>query len=247
MPGSLNANPAIALSAVLYCFQCLMEDGVPPNEGMARPLDLILPEGSLLNPVPGAAVAAGNVETSQRIVDVVFGALARALPDRIPAASQGTMNNLTIGTATGNPFSYYETTGGGAGAGPRSPGASGIQSHMTNTWNTPIEALELSYPLKVVRTSLARGSGGAGARRGGDGVIREVELLTDARASMLSERRQRGPYGLVGGQEGRPGKNWLVQNGRRRSQTGKFVADLKAGDRVGFQTPGGGGHGRKPR
>jgi len=246
--GSLNANPAIAWSAVLYCFQCLLLDDRALNEGAARPLTVLLREGSLLNPREGAAVAAGNVETSQRIVDVVLGALAKALPDRIPAASQGTMNNLTIGSIEGrSPFSYYETCGGGAGAGPSGDGASGIQVHMTNTWNTPIEALEIAYPLRVTRTSLWRGSGGRGRHRGGDGIVREIELLAPARVSVLSDRRTKNPYGLAGGECGSPGSNWVVEAGRMRRMPGKFILDLDAADRVGFRTPGGGGHGRSRR
>ena len=242
---SFNANAAITLSAVLYVFQCLMDDQeLAPNEGMARPLELKLRPGSLLAPLPGAAVAAGNVETSQRIVDVVLGALAQVCPDRIPAASQGTMNNLTVGTSHGAaPFSYYETTGGGAGAGSRGDGISGVQVHMTNTRNTPIEALELAYPLRVTRTTLARNSGGRGRYVGGDGIERELELLTDARVSVLSERRRKVPYGQSGGEAGLGGRNWVVRAGQRQERPGKFVEDLRAGDRVGMQTPGGGGWG----
>ncbi len=263
--GSLNANPAVTLSAVLYVFQCLAAaegrsttEVVAPNGGMARPIELRIPEGSLLNPRRGAAVAAGNVETSQRIVEALLGALAKACPDRIPAASQGTMNNLTIGgmvrsakhltigsSSSSRPFAYYETVGGGAGAGARGSGASGIQVHMTNTLNTPIEALELAYPLRVTRTTLARGSGGRGARRGGDGIEREIEVLVPARVAVLAERRLRGAPGAAGGGPGRPGENWIDRRGRRVKMAAKFVADLRPHDRVGQRTPGGGGHGRK--
>jgi N-methylhydantoinase B len=243
--GSLNANPAITLSAVLYCFQCLAAGTLPPNEGMARPLRVVIPEGSLLRPRPGAAVAGGNVETSQRIVDAVLGALAKAAPRLVPAASQGTMNNLTLGSSSGpRPFAYYETVGGGAGASALRAGASGLQVHMTNTLNTPIEALELAYPLRVTRSTLARGSGGAGARRGGDGIEREIETLVPARVALLSERRRHAPPGLAGGGAGSPGSNWIVQKDVRRAMASKFVADLAAGDRVGQRTPGGGGFGR---
>ena len=242
--GSVNANPAITLSAVLYVFQCLVEDDLPPNEGMARPLKLLIPPGSLLDPSEGAPMAGGNVETSQRIVDVVFGALAQALPERVPAASQGTMNNLTIGsTSGGEPFSYYETTGGGAGAGPATPGTSGIQVHMTNTWNTPLEALEISFPLQVLSTRLVRGSGGRGRQPGGDGIERVIQLLRPARVSLLTERRRHAPFGLQGGEPGRCGKNWVVRGGRREARPGKFSEELDAGDVVGLRTPGGGGHG----
>jgi N-methylhydantoinase B len=256
LAGSLNANPAITLSAVLYVFQCLAAEDASargeeasPNEGMARPLELVIPSGSLLDPRRGAAVAAGNVETSQRLVDLLLGALAKACPDRVPAASQGTMNNLTIGAARAAtpgapPFAYYETVGGGAGAGRGRPGASGVQVHMTNTLNTPIEALELAAPLRVTRTTLARGSGGAGRSRGGDGIEREIEVLERARVALLSERRVRGAPGAAGGSAGRPGANWIVRRGRRESMPGKFAVDLAPGDRVGLRTPGGGGHGR---
>ncbi len=246
--GSLNANPAIVWSAVLYGFQCLMEDGRAPNEGMARPLDVRLERGSILDPLPGAAVAAGNVETSQRLVDVVFGVLAQAVPNKIPAASQGTMNNLTIGSSVGDSaFSYYETTGGGAGASADGPGESGLQVHMTNTWNTPVEALELAYPLQVERYTLARGSGGRGRHRGGDGIERVVTLLRDATVSVISERRLHAPWGLDGGQPGRPGRNWVVQRGTTRPRPGKFTEELNEGDQVGMRTPGGGGHGKPTR
>lgn len=246
--GSLNANPAITLSAVLYCFQCLAAGSLAPNEGMARPLRILIPAGSLLNPRPGAAVAGGNVETSQRIVDVVLGALAKAAPGLVPAASQGTMNNLTLGGSAGTrPFAYYETVGGGAGASATRAGASGLQVHMTNTLNTPIEALEIAYPLRVTRSTLARGSGGRGARRGGDGIERELEVLVPARVALLSERRRHAPPGLAGGGAGQPGTNWIVQGGRTRVMPAKFVADLAAGDRVGVRTPGGGGFGRPGR
>lgn len=247
--GSLNANPAITLSAVLYCFQCLAAGSLPPNEGMARPLRVVIPEGSLLRPRPGAAVAGGNVETSQRIVDAVLGALAKAAPRLVPAASQGTMNNLTLGSSAGaRPFAYYETVGGGAGASATREGASGLQVHMTNTLNTPIEALELAYPLRVTRSTLARGSGGAGARRGGDGIEREIEALVPARVALLSERRGHAPPGLAGGAAGACGANWLTKGGVRRPMPAKFVADLAAGDRVGLRSPGGGGFGRpRPR
>jgi N-methylhydantoinase B len=253
--GSLNANPAITLSAVLYVFQCLaaaefadQAGALSPNDGLGRPLELVIPEGSILSPRRGAAVAGGNVETSQRIVDVLLGALAKACPDRIPAASQGTMNNLTMGSHGGlHPFTYYETVGGGAGAGAGRPGASGIQVHMTNTLNTPIEALELAYPLRVTRTTIARGSGGRGAARGGDGIEREFEVLAPVRVAMLSERRSRGAPGAAGGSAGRPGRNFLVRSGREETMPAKFAADLDPHDRVGLRTPGGGGHGRSSR
>ncbi len=240
--GSLNANPAITLSATLYVFQCLAAGELAPNEGMGRPLELRIPAGSLLHPRRGAAVSAGNVETSQRLVDVLLAALSKACPERIPAASQGTMNNLTLGGEQPR-FAYYETIGGGAGGGPHCAGASGIQVHMTNTLNTPIEALELAYPLRVTRQTIARGSGGAGRQRGGDGIEREIEVAVAARVALLSERRVRGPPGTAGGAAGRCGSSWVVRRGRREPMPAKFVTDLGPGDRVGVRTPGGGGYG----
>jgi N-methylhydantoinase B len=186
-------------------------------------------------------VAAGNVETSTRVVDLVLGALARAIPGRIPAASHGSMNNLALGSADpANPWDYYETIGGGMGAGPSGGGWSGIQTHMTNTLNTPIEVLESRFPVRVTRYSIRRGSGGSGERRGGDGLIREIELLAPAQATLLTERRHLAPWGLAGGGPGQPGRNRL--NGERLPA--KVTVDLKPGDRLCIETPGGGGWGR---
>ncbi len=249
--GPLNATEAVARSASIYVFRCLMPTGVRENDGMFRPIRLKIPRGSLLSPRYPAAVAAGNVETSQRVTDAVLRALARALPWRIPASSAGTMNNLTvcgIHPGTGEPFSYYETLGGGAGAGPVGPGASGIQVHMTNTLNTPVEALEHAYPLRVRRYSLRRGSGGAGRHRGGEGLVREVEALTDCRAAILSDRRTRGPGGLRGGQDGRPGRNrLLLREGGVRQLPGKVELELRRGDVLRIESPGGGGWGRRSK
>jgi N-methylhydantoinase B len=197
-----------------------------------------------VNANPPASVAGGNVETSQRIVDTLFKALAQAVPDRIPAASQGTMNNLTVGgidTRTGQEFSYYETVAGGAGARSEIDGMSGVHTHMTNSLNTPAEALEYAYPLRVREYRLRKGSGGKGKHRGGDGVIREIETLVPARMSILSDRRKRGPYGLQGGVDGTTGK--IVRRGRSIKIAAKGSHELEAGDRIRIETPGGGGWG----
>jgi N-methylhydantoinase B len=200
-----------------------------------------------VNARPPAAVAAGNVETSQRITDAVFGALAQAAPDRVPAASQGTMNNLSIGgtdPGSGEPFTYYETTGGGMGGRPGSPGPSAIHVHMTNTRNTPVEALEHAYPLRVDRYGVREGSGGAGEHPGGDGIIKEIRVLAPATASLLTERREAGPWGLAGGQPGEPGRNTLLRaDGTSESLPAKGSWHLEPGDRIRLETPGGGGWG----
>jgi len=248
VPGSINANRSITTAAVFYCLRCLLKGEVPTNEGVLRPVELVLPPGSLVNARPPAAVAGGNVETSQRIVDVVLGALSRAAPDRIPAASQGTMNNLSLGgidPATGETFTYYETIPGGSGAGPWGPGASGIQSHMTNTLSTPVEALEHAYPLAVESTALRTGSGGTGKHRGGDGVVREIRLRTAARISLLTERRTHRPYGLRGGGPGRVGGNFLISGGKKKRLPAKGSVEGRGGDIIRIVTPGGGGYGKK--
>jgi N-methylhydantoinase B len=240
--GAINAVEAITVSAVSYVFRCLVGGEVPASAGLMQPIDVIAPAGTVVNANPPASVAGGNVEMSQRIVDVLLKALAQALPDRIPAASQGTMNNLTIGgidTRNGQEFSYYETVAGGMGARPSLDGMSGVHTHMTNSLNTPAEALEYAYPLRVREYRLRRGSGGAGKQRGGDGVIREIETLVPARMSLLADRRKRGPYGLHGGADGKPGSNKV--NGR--DIPAKSSHELKAGDRIRLETPGGGGLG----
>ena len=241
--GAINAVEAITVSAVSYVFRCLVGGEVPASAGLMEPIDVIAPAGTVVNANPPASVAGGNVETSQRIVDVLFKALAEALPDRIPAASQGTMNNLTIGgidTRTGQEFSYYETIAGGMGARPSLDGMSGVHTHMTNSLNTPAEALEYAYPLRVCEYRLRRGSGGKGQHRGGDGVVREIETLVPARMSLLADRRKRGPYGLSGGVDGAVGTNKI--NGRKI--TAKSSHQLQAGDRIRIETPGGGGWGK---
>jgi N-methylhydantoinase B len=244
--GSVNAVYAITLSAVLYAFRCLLGDDAPTNSGCLRPIQVIAPEGTLVNARPPAPVAGGNVETSQRITDVLLGALAQAAPQRVPAASQGTMNNLTIGgwdPARGQPFTYYETIAGGMGARPGKDGADAIHTHMTNTLNTPVEALEYAYPLRVQRYEIRRGSGGAGHWRGGDGVRRDVELLAEAQVTLLTERRVFAPYGLAGGQPGQPGRNVLIRDGEEQLLPGKTTWPAQAGDVISVRTPGGGGWG----
>jgi N-methylhydantoinase B len=246
--GPLNANLAVTRSAVLYVFTALAGEVIPPNEGLARPLTILAPEGSLVNARAPAAVAGGNVETSQRIVDVLLRALAAAAPGRIPAASCGSMNNIALGNATGaRPFAYYETIAGGAGGGPTGPGASAVHTHMTNTMNTPIEALEAYYPLIVRRYAVRRGSGGRGRHPGGAGVVRELEFLTDAEVTLLGERRRVAPWGLRGGEPGTPGRDSLVERGRSRRLPAKTTFRARAGNRLRVETPGGGGFGTPPR
>jgi N-methylhydantoinase B len=245
--GPINAVEAITVSAVSYVFRCLLEGDVPASAGLMAPIEVIAPEGTVVNAVHPASVAGGNVETSQRIVDVLFRALARAIPNRIPAASQGTMNNLTIGGVdprTGHEFSYYETVAGGMGARPTQDGMSAVHTHMTNSLNTPAEALEYAYPLRVREYRIRKGSGGKGKQKGGDGVVREIETLAPARMSLLADRRKRGPYGLSGGKEGKAGTASIIRDGRARKIGSKGSWELEAGDRVRIETPGGGGFGK---
>ena len=246
--GSVNAVEAITYSACFYVFRCLLADDVPATAGLMRPIRVIAPEGTIVNARPPAAVAGGNVETSQRIVDVLLRALAQAIPDRIPAAASGTMNNLTIGgidPRTGQPFAYYETIGGGMGARPGKEGVSGVHTHMTNSLNTPAEALEHAYPLRVRRYALRPGSGGPGGYRGGDGIIREIEVLTDCEVTLLADRRTIGPWGLAGGEAGAPGKaSVLRESGSIEEMRGKFSTRLRKGERIKIESPGSGGWGR---
>jgi N-methylhydantoinase B len=246
--GSINANYAITLSATFYVMKCLAAEAVPANEGLMRPIKLVAPLGSIVNAREPAAVAGGNVETSQRIVDVLFRALAKAAPDRIPAASSGSMSNLTIGgfdLFRGRHFSYYETIAGGAGASPNRAGASGIHTHMTNTLNTPIEALEAYYPMRVTEYRIRRGSGGRGKLRGGDGLVREIECLVDSNVSLLTERRRLRPWGLAGGGAGATGVNSIARGNRNTKLPAKTNLDVRAGERVRIETPGGGGWGKR--
>jgi len=249
--GSVNAVEAITYSACFYAFRCLLAEDVPATAGLMRPIQVIAPEGTIVNARPPAAVAGGNVETSQRIVDVLMRALAQAVPHRIPAAASGTMNNLTIGgidPQTGKPFAYYETIAGGMGARPTKNGVSGIHTHMTNSLNTPAEALEYAYPMRVRRYSLRPGSGGPGKQRGGDGIVREIEVLTDCEVTLLADRRTRGPWGLAGGEAGASGKASVIRTGGTvEEMAGKFSTRLKRGERIRIESPGGGGWGNARR
>jgi len=283
--GAVNAVEAITYSACFYVFRCLLTEDVPAAAGLMRPIRVIAPAGTVVNAQPPAAVAGGNVETSQRIVDVLLRALAQAIPDRIPAAAAGTMNNLTIGgldlrandsrgddsndvdsrmqgrkltpslrkakseqraaNSDPQPFAYYETIAGGMGARPTKDGVSGVHTHMTNSLNTPAEALETAYPVRLHRYSLRANSGGRGQYKGGDGIVREIEVLTDAQVTLLSDRRTRGPYGLAGGSDGAPGKTVITRrDGSEEEIPGKTSVRLQAGERVRIESPGGGGWGK---
>jgi N-methylhydantoinase B len=257
--GAVNAVEAITFSACFYVFRCLLQEDVPATSGLMRPIRVIAPLGTVVNAKPPSAVAGGNVETSQRIVDVLLKALAQAIPDRIPAAASGTMNNLTIGgidlrlgnprlgdPRTGEPFAYYETIAGGMGARPTKDGVSGVHTHMTNSLNTPAEALEYAYPIRLRQYSLRANSGGAGLHTGGDGIIREIEVLTDAQVTLLADRRSRGPYGLAGGADGARGRTVIVRrDGAEEEIPGKTSVRLRSGERVRIESPGGGGWGRQ--
>ncbi len=247
--GNINLVRAVTLSAVYYVFRCLIGLDIPSNSGCLKPLRVIAPEGTVVNAHSPAAVAAGNVETSQRLVDVLLGALSQACPERVPAASQGTMNNLSIGgwnRERGRLYAYYETVGGGMGARPGKNGADAIHTHMTNTMNSPVEALEYAYPFLVRCYEIRRGSGGAGRWRGGDGIRRDLELLEEAQVTILSDRRKYAPYGLAGGQPGQPGCNVLIREGKERPLPGKVHLAARKGDVISLRTPGGGGYGKKP-
>jgi N-methylhydantoinase B len=245
--GAINAVEAITVSAVSYVFRCLVGGDIPASAGLMEPIEVVAPRGSIVNALHPASVAGGNVETSQRIVDVLFRALHQALPREIPAASQGTMNNLTIGgidSRTNQEFAYYETVAGGMGARPLLDGMSAVHTHMTNSLNTPAEALEYAYPLRVRAYRIRNGSGGRGKQKGGDGVVREIETLVPALMSLLSDRRSRAPYGLVGGEDGSTGRDHIIHHGRARAIASKGSWQLEAGDRVRIETPGGGGYGK---
>lgn len=240
--GNVNCPLSVAAAAVYYVFRCLMPEQTPACAGSFRPISIAAPEGCLVNAQRPAAVAAGNVETSTRIVDVVMGALAQAIPDKLAAASQGSMNNLAMGgEVNGHAWDYYETIGGGMGASHEVDGLSAVQTHMTNTLNTPIEVLETRYPLRVRQYAVRRGSGGDGQQRGGDGLIREYEFLQPASVTLITERREHRPWGLHGGGDGAAGQNTL--NGQ--PLPAKTSIRVDNGDRLTIQTPGGGGWGVK--
>lgn len=246
--GSVNAVYAITLSAVYYAFRALLGLDVPNNSGCLAPIRVHAPEGSVVNALHPAPVAGGNVETSQRIVDVLLGALAQAAPHRIPAASQGTMNNTLIGgwdNQRRRPYTYYETIGGGMGARPTGPGPSAIHSHMTNTLNTPVEAIEYSYPFRVLCYQIRRGTGGQGQYPGGDGIRRDLLLHGPAQLSLITDRRATRPYGLAGGEPGACGENVLIRAGQEQPLPGKGTLELETGDVLSIRTPGGGGYGRR--
>jgi N-methylhydantoinase B/oxoprolinase/acetone carboxylase alpha subunit len=269
--GNVNAVEAVTVSAVAYALRVAVDPTIPANAGSLRPVSVIAPVGTLVAARNPAAVGAGNVEVSQRIADVCLGALAQALPDRVGAAGQGTMNNLLVG---GRGWVYYETVGGGEGAQPNRPGQSGIQTGMTNsvneghqsapcrpgqsgiqtgmtnTKNTPIEALERHYPMRVLRYRLRQGSGGAGRCPGGEGIERDLLMLDDVTVSLITERRVSRPWGLAGGGPGAPGENWLLPGGYERLAKrlpDKCTIRMKAGDVLRMLTPGGGGWGTPPR
>jgi len=245
--GPLNANFAIAIAATTYAFRCLLREDVPFTAGLMRPVIVIAPAGTVVNALPPAAMAAGNVETSQRITDVLLGALAQAAPERIPAASSGTMNNLTFGgwdAGRSRPFAYYETIAGGMGAGPGNAGQSAVHTHMTNSWNTPVEAFEHQYPVRIVRYGIRSHSGGSGRHVGGDGIVRAFEFLTPAEVTILSSRRARGPYGLGGGMPGATGRTTLTRNGRKTTVGAMAQLTVGSGDVLEIESPGGGGFGR---
>jgi N-methylhydantoinase B len=238
LKGNLNAPQAVAKSAVYFVVRCVTDPEIPPNDGCYEPITVETTEGSLLNPAPPAAVVGGNVETSQRVTDVVFAALAEAAPERVPAQSQGTMNNLTVGARDGT-FTYYETIGGGFGARADADGMDGVQVGMTNTLNTPVESIETEYPFRVERYALRPDSGGRGRFRGGLGLERTLTVETDATVSLLTERRRHAPRGVAGGEDGAVGEN-LIDG---EPVAAKTTVDVEAGTTVTVRTPGGGGHG----
>ena len=245
--GGVNANFAITCSATLYVFRCLVEEDIPFNTGLMRPIEIRAPKGSIVNADFPAACAGGNVETSQRIVDVLLGALAKAIPDRIPAASQGAMNNVAFGgydPVRKRRFAYYETIGGGMGGTASAPGLDGVHTHMTNSLNTPIEALENYLPVEIRSYRLREGSGGTGAHAGGEGIVREYAFRVPVDLTVISERRRFAPYGAQGGGPGAPGRNTLLSRGRVRSLGGKVNVRLGPGDVLRVETPGGGGYGK---
>ena len=249
--GGINAVAAITSSATRYVVRCMVEallgTPLPAGGGSMSAVELLLPPSSLVNASLPASVAAGNVETSQRITDVLLQAFGTALPHLGPALSQGTMNNTTVGgidPRTGETFAYYETVGGGLGAAPQGAGLSGVHSHMSNSLNTPVEALEHAYPFRVVHYGIRRGSGGEGVHRGGDGLRRDLQLLTQGRVTLLTERRVQGPRGAQGGGDGAPGENVLIRGNVQEKLSGKVSFDADEGDVISIRSPGGGGWGK---
>jgi N-methylhydantoinase B/oxoprolinase/acetone carboxylase alpha subunit len=246
-PGNVNAVEAVTVSAVAFAVRAATDPSLPANGGAMRPVRVIAPPGSVVAALPPVAVGAGNVEVSQRVADVCLGALAQAVPDRVGAASQGTMNNVLLGgEIAGRGYVYYETIGGGQGGRPWAPGMSGVHTVMTNTLDTPVEALERALPIRVRRYGLRRGSGGAGTHAGGDGTWRELEALAAMTVSLITERRTSMPWGLAGGDPGAVGENWLLPDGdesRARRLPDKCTVALAPGDVVRVLTPGGGGWG----
>jgi len=244
-PSGINAVKSVTASAVYYVFSCLLGGGYPINGGLMRPIEIVTQPGTVVDAAFPAAVAGGNVETSQRIVDCILGALAKAIPQTVPAASCGSMNNIAVGgyDSAGSEYAYYETIGGGMGARPGSPGLSAVHTHMTNTLNTPVEALEQTYPFLVERYCIRRGSGGKGLHPGGDGIIRRYRFLRPATVSLMTERRRLAPYGLNGGRPAKRGLNILIRKGKRIRLKGKTSVQVESGDSVEIRTPGGGGWG----
>jgi N-methylhydantoinase B/oxoprolinase/acetone carboxylase alpha subunit len=246
--GGINANLAVTSSAVLYVFRCLIEEDIPFNTGLMKPLTVVAPKRSVVNAQYPAATAGGNVETSQRIVDVLLGALSKAIPERIPAASSGTMNNVAFGgfdPIKQTNFTYYETIGGGMGGSPERDGLSGVHTHMTNSLNTPLESLENYLPLRINKYALRMGSGGKGRQCGGEGIIREYEFFVPTQVSIISERRTFAPYGILGGKSGKRGRNLLFSQGKRKRLGSKENLRVYPGDILRIETPGGGGYGEK--
>ena len=235
--GPMNANYAVTLAATMYVFRCLIREDVPFTSGILRPIRVIAPKGTVVNALAPAPMAAGNVETSQRITDVLLGALAKAAPLRIPAASCGTMNNVSFG---GSGWAYYETIAGGAGASVNGPGLSAHHTHMTNSWNTPIEAFEHQYPVRIETYRVRRGSGGAGKHAGGDGIVRSFRFLREAEVTLIADRRAKCPYGFAGGEAGTPGRDCFDG----KPVPSKTRLQAHAGDLLTIETPGGGGFDR---
>jgi len=245
--GCLNTPLSVTTAATVYVFQCMAPAEMPLNSGPLRAIKIEAEKGTILHAQYPAAVVGGNTETSQRVVDVVFGALSGAAPERVPAASAGTMSNTTFGgvnPASGKKFAYYETIAGGMGGRRGKDGVSAVQTHMTNTLNTPIEALERELPVRIDSYSVRRGSGGAGRYNGGDGIVRKFRFLTDAVLSIITERRRHSPYGIEGGESGKRGRNTITRRGKRKQIAPKVTLDIKKGDVLGIETPGGGGWGK---